>query len=335
MKRNIKIILICLAAVLVLAFIIAACAGGSERRTMSAPQPAADSFFYENSISQRAAEEEGMPAGDYGYAEPPAPAAAPMESAAGISARETSAGADRQNLMFIKTASVATRTDNFDGDIINIRNTVNSYGGYFESSNMFTNYTRRISDTEERNYRIYHAVVRVPVENYEAAKKSLEAIGVLYQSGESTQEVSGEYFDTQSRLETARTEEQRLLELIDETADLKLLIEIERRLGEVKTQIELYESRLSRLENQTSYSTISLNVTEAETEDLLPVTEESFLTKLGDGFTGSVDATVKFFQNAAVFLSYILIPAAILAVLVFAGIFIAKTALRKERAAKS
>jgi hypothetical protein len=328
--------LICAFTVLLAAF-IAACAvsGGGNYRT-SAPQSADNSFNYSDGwVTQSIAPaEDTLAKADYEYADAPAPAAEPMAPSGEVSANITSSGSGK-NLMFIKTAHVSSRTDNFDGDILNIRNIVNTYGGYFESSNMFTNYTRRISDTEERNYRIYNAVVRVPVENYDAAKKSLEGIGVLHQSSENTQEVSGEYFDTQSRLDTAKTEEQRLLELIDETADLELMIELERRLGEVKTQIELYEARLSRLENQTSFSTIALDVTEAETEDLMPVKDESFLERLGEGFTGSVDATVRFFQNVAVFLAYILIPAAIIAVIVFAVIFIVKNTGKKEKAAKS
>lgn len=279
----------------------------------SITQSSADSFTssaasYETSYDDTAEAE-------YGYVLPEEKAVETL-SGSGLAA-------NGQNLMFIKTANINLRTDNFDNDLISIRSTVTQHGGYFESSNLYT------SSSGQDTYKRYNATIRVPVENYEIAKQALEGIGTLYGSNESSKEVSGEYFNIKSRLDTSKSEEKRLLELINETYDMKQLIQLEQRLGEVRTQIELYEAQLIRIESLTSYSTIVVDVTEVKTEELI-VKDDSFFTRLGDGFKNSVDATISFFQNVLVFLAYIIVPLVIIAILMFVGIAVFKRFRKKS-----
>jgi len=272
---------------------------------------------YNTASTNKTSESRPIPA-DMAYA--PAPASAPQDDAGeaydydyktstselqGNPESGSSGTASNTNtLMFIKTANIDIRTDNFDNDTAEIKNITDTYGGYFESSNLYTPNQKQ----GQKRLRRYNATVRVPVANYESAKAAFEAIGRLYSSNETSKEVSAEYFNTQSRLETLKTEEERLLILIDEAIDMRVLIELEQRLSETRTQIELYEAQLLRLESLTSYSTIVLNLTETTEDEIIPP-DDSFIARLTSGFKNSVSATLTFLQNVAVFLAYIAIPA--------------------------
>ena len=246
------------------------------------------------------------------------PASAPVASA---SVAGSQGGTTQSTLMFIKTANISLKTYGFESDISEVRNIVDTYGGYFEASNLYT--PSENQGTDKKQMRRYNATIRVPVANYELAKTAIEGIGRVYSSNESSKEVSAEYFNIQSRLETLKTEEARLMEFIDEATDMRLIIELEQRLAETKTQIELYEGQLARIESLTSFSTIILNVEETtEEEDAPPPVEETppppddrFIARLTRGFKGSVDATVAFLQGVAVFLAYVIVPVLFVAVL--------------------
>lgn len=239
--------------------------------------------------------------------------------------------------MYIKTANISLGSQNFDADSNFIRDTVANSGGFFENSNMRTS-----KDRYDRTFKLYNAVIRVPSANYEYVKNAVDSTGVLYASSESTQEVSSEYFNMKSRLETFKAERERLLQIIEQETEMKQIIKYETRLNEVSTQIDIYETQIRRLEDQVAYSTITLEMTE-----LLPIVEEieeievveeieeveepappTFLERLSGTFKNSVDGTLAFFQGILVFIAYVCVPLIIIAAMAFAGVLAYRRAKR-------
>ena len=83
-----------------------------------------------------------------------------------------------------------------------------------------------------------------------------------------------------------KTEQTRLLELMEQAETMSDLLEIESRLTEVRGELERYASQLKVLDNQIDYATVNLSL--SEVTEYTPVVEKSRLEKIRDGFVSSV-----------------------------------------------
>jgi hypothetical protein len=197
--------------------------------------------------------------------------------------------------MLIRDASIELYAEGVDAAAKTAGAIAEKHGGYTESSS--SNVYDAPGGEEKR--RVYSATFRVPSENYEKAKTELSELSELVSITESAREVSAEYFDSQSRLETLRIERTRILELIDKAADTYQVVELERRLGQCNTQIALYESKIKRLEGLAAYSVIRLDISNVKAAAPKPA-KDGFWAKLARVFTASARGVAMFFAAAAV-----------------------------------
>jgi len=84
--------------------------------------------------------------------------------------------------------------------------------------------------------------------------------GRLLNTSMSTQDVSSDYVDTQSRLNNLRGEQQRLLTLLSHASALGDVLSIDQRLTDVEGQIEQIEAHLNNLNGQITFYNISISL---------------------------------------------------------------------------
>ena len=84
--------------------------------------------------------------------------------------------------------------------------------------------------------------------------------GRLLNTTMSTQDVSSDYIDTQSRLKNLRGEQERLLTLLSHASALGDILSIDQRLTDVEGQIEQIEAHLNDLNGQTTFYNISISL---------------------------------------------------------------------------
>mgnify|MGYP002226154573 CR=1 FL=1 len=81
------------------------------------------------------------------------------------------------------------------------------------------------------------------------------------------------YVDLQSHRDALQTEQERLLQLLEQAESIEDIITIEQRLSDVRYQLESMESQLRSYDNQVDYSTVYLYIDEVEV--YTPVEEET------------------------------------------------------------
>ena len=84
--------------------------------------------------------------------------------------------------------------------------------------------------------------------------------GRLISTNKTTQDVTGDYVDTQSRLKNLRAEQSRLLTLLSHASVLGDILSIDQRLTDVEGQIEQIEAHLNQLNGQTTFYNITLSL---------------------------------------------------------------------------
>jgi hypothetical protein len=105
-------------------------------------------------------------------------------------------------------------------------------------------------------------IVRVPSDRFEDTLTELRDIGRIESQYVDTQDVTDEFVDLEARIRNARTAEHVLLNLMDEASTIADTIRVQNQLERVQENIERMRGRLRVLEDQTSFSTLAVDVIE-------------------------------------------------------------------------
>lgn len=221
-----------------------------------------------------AASEEAMPAEAQEYAEDTAADGGAVTSESGLES------VDLNNRKLIRTVRLEMQTKEFDALIDGIRKKVQEMGGYIESSSMWGN-SYYNSGTRNCEY-----TVRIPSEHLDEFVQVVGELGNVTYKNESVEDVTLQYVDVESHKKALETEQERLLELMEQAENLEDLLAIESRLSEVRYGLENYGSQKRLLDNQIDYSTINLSI--AEVERITETGEKSFFQEIAERFGNSL-----------------------------------------------
>ena len=144
----------------------------------------------------------------------------------------------------------------------NARDLVADHGGYVASSS-----ARTLSEDEERA----ELEFEVPSESFEMVMNNLvESPQVVRVEHESTssQDVTEEYVDLESRLTNLESTEARFVELLDEAHDISEILSVENEISRIRGEIEQIQGRLNYLEQRTDYSRIYLSLSQDDDEEV-------------------------------------------------------------------
>ena len=167
--------------------------------------------------------------------------------------------------------------------------------------------------------------VRVPADKFDQSMLSLESIGKVLNKQVSTEDVTEEYVDTESRTRNLKKTEERLLDHLNRAAELEDILRVENELTRVREQIERMDGRLRYLTNRVSFSTISITLQEqAKAEPVVPT--QSFST--AQEFTSAARSMLGFLQGIWSLVIWLLVWSVVYAPLAFIAYVVFKR-LRK------
>lgn len=231
-------------------------------------------------------------------------------------AGEEAGGSVYQNsgAKLIRRAELSIQTTQFDQTADSLEKLVEECGGYFEQSSVYGGSYRDANARRSGEY-----VVRIPAEKYQAFLSGSGDLGYVTQLTESSEDVGEQYYDTESRLRTQRTKQERLLELLEKAETMEDIISLENALSEVEYQIEQYTSTLNRYDALIGFSTFNIYLSEVS-----KVTEEvgetaSLGQQMAAGFKASMEGLVNGARELLVWISYNFIVLAVLVVAVAVG----------------
>lgn len=182
------------------------------------------------------------------------------------------------------------------------------------------------NDVENNDdYRVSHNVtIRIPAQNFDVFLAQLSS-GVSYFERKeiSSQDVTAEFIDNESRIASKKKLENRYLELLKKATKVQEMLEIEKQLSEIREEIEAKEGQQKYLQNKVSMSTI-----EIEFFKNTPANEGarlSFFGKIWNAIVSGFNSIANFFINLIEIWPFIIILVAII-------YFIRKRILKKKQA---
>ena len=195
---------------------------------------------------------------------------------------EGAAGAVSVDRKLIKTVNMDVETREYDKLLAAVENKVTELGGYIESldaynGSMYNSY---------RSTRNANLTIRIPKNKLDDFLNTVSDIGNVTSRSENVQDVTLTYVDLQSHRDALQTEQERLLQLLEQAENVEDIITIEQRLSDVRYQLESMESQLRSYDNQVDYSTVYLYINEVEV--YTPVEEETVWERISTGFADSL-----------------------------------------------
>lgn len=121
---------------------------------------------------------------------------------------------------------------------------VESYGGYITNSSI--------------NNNNMNVTARIPAKFFDQAMEGTAEFGKTEHRSVYTEDVTDQFYDLSTRLETRKILRERLQTYLKEAASVKDMISIEKELNNVQSDIESMEGQFKRLNNRIDFATITI-----------------------------------------------------------------------------
>lgn len=321
-----------LLALLLLAASFSACAAKSSDAmyNSTADNSKSESWAYDAEPEAPAEAEEAFPEGSIntiGYDEP-------LE--AGEDA-DTGAAPDAESLAdkMIYSADLSIQTTEYDSAIAALEAAVSNFGGFVENSNTYGDLRYNDDGSTRIVNRGADYTVRIPATRFGDFLSQANGLGNVLSTNRYAENVTSQYTDYEARLSSLRTQEERLLALLEKSEDVESLIALEERLADVRYETESIERNLRNLDRRISYSTITIFLQEVEVYTPTKSVQRTFGEKLRDAFSDGWSGFRRGFQNFVIDLVYALPGLILFLVLAGAAVFVLLRLWKKHRAKKA
>ena len=235
----------------------------------------------------------------------------------------------------IYSGHVYLETLKFDESIAALEQTVKEYGGFIQDSSVDGSTRINADGTTSVVSRWGYYTVRIPSNRFESFMAMTGQLGNVTSSGREAQNVTTQYTDYEARLSSLKTQEERLLDMLEKSEDLDSLIQLESRLSEVRYEIESIEQNLRNLDQRVNYSTVSLELREVEIYTPTAAVQRSFGQKLGDALKDGWQSFARGMQDLTVGLAYLLPVLVLLAAAAAVIVLIVRRVRRKKASRKA
>jgi hypothetical protein len=143
--------------------------------------------------------------------------------------------------------------------------------------------------------------VRVPVDGFADFVSQVAKLGEPLRDKTDSEDITDKYFDFQVRIENKKVQVERLQKIIKEkTGKISELLEAERELGRVTTELEQLKGTVNLWDNQVALATV--NITMHEQRQPVVADSPSFASSVSVTFRSSVQNLVTFLQTVALVL---------------------------------
>jgi hypothetical protein len=162
------------------------------------------------------------------------------------------------DMKVIREGRVELRVDpaTFEQASSRIRAIAVDLGGYLSSGETY------LEEIDGVEYTVGWMTMRIPADRFDEALTMVDGVGERLSLSMSSQDVTEEYVDLESRLRYWKSQEDFYTRLMEEATGIDDLVTIQTRMEEVMLSIEQIEGQLRYLDDRTDLSTLTVSLTE-------------------------------------------------------------------------
>lgn len=226
----------------------------------------------------------------------------------------------------VYTADVSLQTKNMTEARKELDSLIEKYDAYIASENS-SNDGDIYSDYKRENL---YLEIKVPSKDFQNFLDNVSSENLFVQSlNKTSKDYSTAYYDKQSRINSLRIQEERLLELLANAQSVDVMLQIENNLSNVRYEIESLTREIKFIDSNVEYSTIEVNVREVIKYDEYQPEPKNFFEELVETIKGSTENFGIFMKNLLFTVIYLFPYIVILTVII-----IVVSKIKKKRKAK-
>lgn len=173
----------------------------------------------------------------------------------------------------IQTGTLTVESDDVAAARFDLDKLLDTYGGSVADE--------KTTAGDEGQVRLSRVELRVPSDEFDAAMTGIGGLGTVTESTRKAQDVTGEVIDTEARVRAQEQSLERVEVLFGQAQDLRDIVSIEAQLSRRQAELDSLKGQLAYLQDQTTLSTITVYLEQADDEDAPPRPEEDDLAFVG------------------------------------------------------
>lgn len=158
-------------------------------------------------------------------------------------------GAITEHRYLVKTASVELEVEKLDVVAERIQQLAKQTDGYLDQSNRADKYRMTLQ-------------IKVPVSHFDRFIKDVEQTGQLESKSVQVRDVTESVVDTSARLNSLKQLRDRMRALLSKAQDLSEILQVEKEITRLQSDIERIEGRLAALKKQAAMSDVYIELQE-------------------------------------------------------------------------
>ncbi len=175
--------------------------------------------------------------------------------------------------------SITVASGSFDSKLSTVRTVVEAAGGYIAGTDAQATQT---SDMQNSSIRTGVINFMVPAANFDTIIDELSKVGKVQSEHITGTDVSAQYVDLNARLANAQAQRDAMLALLKQATNINDIIQVQNQIGQITAQIEQLKGQIKYLDDNTSYSSVTVTLTEAGAPVQTSSDNWGFATALND-----------------------------------------------------
>jgi hypothetical protein len=155
--------------------------------------------------------------------------------------------------------SITVGSGSFDSKLTEVRTLVEGQGGYIAGTDAQAN--PAVEDSPQIRTGVINFMV--PAAHFDTTIDALAKIGKLQGEHITGTDVSAQYVDLRARLANAEAQRNAMLALLTQAKNINDIIAVQNQIGQITGQIEQLKGQIKYLDDNTSYSSVSVTLTES------------------------------------------------------------------------
>ncbi len=201
----------------------------------------------------------------------------------------------------IVSGSVSLEVVDFDNSMKFITDLAKRYGGYVENSYVDNNSTFYVEGKHKR-IKSGNAAIRIPSDKFEDVFAEVKSLGEVTNENTNSSDISDMYYDTATRIENLKVQENRLRELLVMAKNIEEILKIENELNRVRNDIDLMSTDIRRWDKQVSLSSLYIDLREVSDAKISNVDVSTTWGKAYKGFVKTINNLIAGAEHLFIFL---------------------------------
>jgi hypothetical protein len=153
----------------------------------------------------------------------------------------------------------------FESTLTQLTDFATTDGGFVQSTQS------HIGTKANHSYSTGSIILQVPERNFTMLVDQVRHVGLATSVVTSANDVTGQYVDLQARISALQVSRTQYLKIMTRTGTITGILQVQNQLNQIQSQIEQLQAQLGLLNNETTYATLTVTLSEAGHQAMTPV----------------------------------------------------------------